>query len=319
MGMVMCSLGILTNGGTLVYPCEGFKANMALKAVEHYKCNSATGVPTMYFGMIKEYKDNGANYDISSLTKAAIAGSLCPAELMKGCKDVLGIDLMLNAYGMTETSPLSTQCRADSSFLKKTTTVGKVFPHVEVKIADEKGLVIPRGEPGEICVRGYLVMLKYWNDPEKTKETIDENNWVRTGDIGIIDDEGYVEIVGRVRDMIIRGGENISPKEVENHIITHDGIFDVQVVGVHDETRGEEVMACIILENADEPVTREEIFEFLHGKIAYFKIPRYVRILKEFPLTVTGKVMKTVLRDDANKVLEEVEPGVWEVDHGIYV
>lgn len=243
MGMVMGSLAALNFGSAAVYPCEGFKQKMALEAIDHYKCDTVYGVPSMFMGILKEYKDNKSKYNIESLKKGVMAGSICPEELMRNCNDIMGIDFLSIAYGMTETSPISFQVRKEAPFEKRITTVGKVHPHVECKIVDEQGKVVPRGAKGEICTRGYLVMLKYWNAPEKTAETIDEKGWVHTGDQGVMDEEGYLEIVGRVKDMIIRGGENIFPKEIENEILTHPDVLDCQVIGVEDEYMGEEIMA----------------------------------------------------------------------------
>jgi fatty-acyl-CoA synthase len=317
--MVMGSLAALNFGGTAVYPCEGFNPKETLKAIDHYGLDTAYGVPSMFIAMLKEYKDHKDRYNVKSLTKGIMAGSICPEELMRNCNDVMGIDFVSIAYGMTETSPVSFQCRKDDPFEKRTTTVGKIHPHVEVKIVDENGKVVKRGEKGEICTRGYSVMLKYWNDHEKTKETIDDEGWVHSGDLGVLDDEGYLEIVGRVKDMIIRGGENIFPKEIENHLLTHPDILDAQVIGVEDQKMGEEIMACIIIENPDKLVTRSDIKDYCQGEIAHFKIPRYVRIVSEYPLTVTGKVRKNEMRAEANKILKEVSPSLWEVDHNIYV
>ena len=226
---------------------------------------------------------------------------------------------MSTSYGMTETAPITFQVRRNSPYEKKITTVGQVNPHIEAKIADEQGITVPRGVKGEICTRGYAVMDRYWNDPEKTDEAIDHRGWVLTGDQGIIDEDGYLEIVGRVKDMIIRGGENIFPKEIENALLPHPDIHDVQVIGVYDEVLGEEVMACVVLDDPDKYLSRTDIYEYLHGHIAHFKIPKYVRIVEDFPLTVTGKVKKNVMRDEANKILKETDPDDWEYDYNIFV
>jgi len=292
---------------------------MALKAIDHYQCDTAYGVPSMFMGMLKEYKNNKEKYSLASLKNSVMAGSICPEELMRNCVNVLGIDFPSIAYGMTETSPISFQTSKSDSFEKMISTVGKVHPHTEVKLINEEGKVVVRGEEGEICTRGYSVMLKYWNDPEKTKETIDDKGWVHTGDLGVIDEQGYCEIVGRVKDMIIRGGENIFPKEIENHLLTHPGIHDAQVIGVEDQYLGEEIMACIILDDENRTISRNEIYDFCHGDIAHFKIPKYIRIVKEYPLTVTGKVKKKDMRDEVDKILKEINPDLWEVDYDIYV
>lgn len=231
-GMVMGSLAALNYGGAAVYPSEGFKPKEALKCIRDYKCDTLYGVPSMFNNVLKEYKDNKEIYDVTTLTKGVIAGSICPEELMRSCNNIMGIDFFSIAYGMTETSPISFQARKTDSIEKQVTTVGKVHPHVEAKIVDDHGRTVNVGEKGEICVRGYSVMIKYWNAPEKTKETIDSQGWVHTGDLGIIDEEGYLEISGRVKDIIIRGGENIFPKEIENHLLTHPDIMDLSLIHI---------------------------------------------------------------------------------------
>jgi len=248
-----------------------------------------------------------------------MTGSICPEELLKRCNTDLKIEFMSICYGLTETSPVAFQTAPDDSFEKRVTSVGKVHPHTEAKICDENGVTLKRGEKGEICIRGYSVMLKYWGNEEQTKQFIDESGWAHTGDQGIIDDDGYLEIVGRVKDMIIRGGENIYPKEIENYLLTHPDISDAQVIGVNDERMGEEIMACIILYDADKVVSHNDIKEFLHGNIAHYKIPKYVRLVSEYPLTVTGKVKKNEMRDEVNKILAESNEDDWEVNHNIYV
>ena len=220
---------------------------------------------------------------------------------------------------MTETSPVSFQTRKTDSFEKKISTVGLIHPHVEVKIADEKGKTVFRGEKGEIYTRGYSVMLKYFNDTEKTKEVLDERNWIVTGDQGIIDDEGYLEIVGRVKDMIIRGGENIYPKEIENFLLSHPNVLDAQIIAVEDEELGEDIMACIVPKDPDILISHGEIYDFMHGNMAHYKIPKYIRLVEEYPLTVTGKVKKNEMRDENNKILKEVNPDNWEVDYNIFI
>lgn len=244
----------------------------------------------MFNHLLKEYRDNKTLYDITSLSKGVMAGSICPEELMKNCNKDLGINFLSIAYGMTETSPISFQTRKSDPFVKQITTIGKVHPHIEAKIIDTDGRTVKIGEKGEICTRGYSVMLKYWNDEEKTKKAIDSQGWVHTGDLGVMDEEGYLEITGRVKDMIIRGGENIFPKEIENHLLTHKDILDAQVIGVNDEVMGEEVMAYIMLNDPDRILSRNDIYDFCHGHIAHYKIPKYIKLVKEFPLTVTGKV-----------------------------
>ena len=289
-GMVMGSLAALNYGSAAVYPWEGFKPKEALKAIKQYKCDTLYGVPSMFNNILKEYRDNKDIYDVASLSKGVMAGSIWPEELMKICNKILGIKFLSIAYGMTETSPITFQTRKTDSFEKQITTIGKVHPHVEAKIVDQDGKTMKIGEKGEIWTRGYWVMIKYWNDEEKTKKTIDDQGWVHTGDLGVMDEEGYLEITGRVKDMIIRGGENIFPKEIENHLLTHKDILDAQVIGVNDEVMGEEVMAYIILNDPDKILSRNDVYEFWHGHIAHYKIPKYIKLVKEYPLTVTGKV-----------------------------
>ena len=289
-GMVMGSLAALNYGATAVYPSEGFKPKEALKAIQGQKCDTLYGVPSMFSGVLKEYKDHPTEYDIKSLSRGLMAGSLCPEELMKNCNNILGIKFLSIAYGMTETSPISFQWKQSDPYKMQISTVGRVHPHTEAKIVDEEGRTLKVGEKGEVLIRGYLVMLKYWNDEAKTLKTIDKNGWAHTGDIGIIGEDGYLEITGRVKDIIIRGGENIFPKEIENHLMTHPNIMDVQVIGVNDEILGEEIMAWIILDNPEFEISRNDIYDFCHGHIAHYKIPKYVKIVTEYPLTVTGKV-----------------------------
>lgn len=272
----------------------------------------------MFNAMYKEFLDNPGVYKFQNLDRGIMAGSICPPELMRQCNSTLGIKYLSICYGMTETSPVSWQTRRTDTFEKQVGTVGLVHPHIEVKIADEQGRAVKRGEKGEICTRGYSVMLKYWNDHKKTTDMIDSAGWCKTGDLGIIDDEGYLEIVGRVKDTIIRGGENIFPKEIEHHLLTHPKILDAQVIGVYDPNMGEEIMACIKLYNEDDSVDRTDVYEFCHGQIAHYKIPKYVRIVKDYPLTVTGKVKKNVMREENDKIIKEVNPDLWESDYEIY-
>mmetsp|Transcript_9660 Transcript_9660/g.9460 ORF Transcript_9660/g.9460 Transcript_9660/m.9460 type:complete len:452 (-) Transcript_9660:35-1390(-) len=319
MGMGMGNLSMLVHGGTSVYPMEGFAPDINLQAIDKYKCNSVIGVPTMFTYLVKEHKDNPGKYNIADLSRGVMAGSICSEELLRKCESILGIDYVSVSYGMSETSPISFQVRRDAPRDKKISTVGTILPHTEGKVIDDKGFTVPVGQKGEICTRGYLVMDEYFNDPEKTAETVTPRGWVLTGDQGIMDEEGYLEIVGRVKDLIIRGGENVTPKEIENILLEHPEVQDCQVIGVHDEVMGEEIMACIQMDNPNHVLSRTDVYEFLHGHIAHFKIPKYVRIVKEFPLTVTGKIKKNVMRDEANKILKEVHPDDWEYDHDIYV
>jgi fatty-acyl-CoA synthase len=227
-----------------------------------------------------------------------MAGSPCPVEVMKQVIDRMGMAEVTIAYGMTETSPVSTQTRKDDSLDRRVSTVGRVLPHLEVKVVDpETGLTVPRGTPGELCTRGYSVMLGYWEQPDKTAEAIDDARWMHTGDLAVMDDEGYLNITGRIKDMVIRGGENVYPREIEEFLYTHPDILDAQVIGVPDEKYGEELMAWIRMKEGAEPLTAEAVREFCSGKLAHYKIPRYVRVVDEFPMTVTGKIRKVEMRE----------------------
>ncbi|CAI2363372.1 unnamed protein product [Moneuplotes crassus] len=318
-GMVMGSLGALNYGSTAVYPCEGFNPEMSLKAISDLGCHVVYGVPIMFSQTHHEYVQNRDKYNLETLNRGVMAGSICPSELMKKCNKDLGIEYLSIAYGMTETSPVSFQTKRSDPFEKQVGTVGQVHPHAEVKIIDEDGKTLMRGEKGEICTRGYCVMEGYFNDPDKTAECINDKGWMITGDQGILDDEGYLQIVGRVKDMIIRGGENIFPAEIENYLLKHPNIIDAQVIAVKDEKMGEEIMACVILQDPIEPLSHTDIYEFMHGHVAHYKIPKYIRHVKEYPLTVTGKVKKNEMRDENNKILSEVHPDDWEYDFNIFV
>ena len=292
-GMVMGNLGCLTHGATMVYPAEAFDPRAVLKTVAAERCTGLYGVPTMFIGILG-HPDLG-KYDVSSLRTGCMAGSPCPVEVMKQVIDRLGMKDVTIAYGMTETSPVSFQTGLGDSLERRVSTIGRVQPHLEVKIVDEAGAVTPRGAPGEICTRGYSVMLGYWDDPERTVEAVDAEGWMHTGDIGVIDEEGYGNVVGRIKDMVIRGGENLYPREIEEFLYRHPKVADVQVVGVPDERFGEELCAWIRLHpglTADEA----EIRAFCQGQIAHYKIPRYVRFVDDFPMTVTGKVQKFLIR-----------------------
>ena len=293
-GMVMGNLGCLTHGATMVYPAEAFDPRAVLKTVAAERCTGLYGVPTMFIGILG-HPDLG-KYDVSSLRTGCMAGSPCPVEVMKQVIDRLGMKDVTIAYGMTETSPVSFQTGLGDSLERRVSTIGRVQPHLEVKIVDEAGAVTPRGAPGEICTRGYSVMLGYWDDPERTVEAVDAEGWMHTGDIGVIDEEGYGNVVGRIKDMVIRGGENLYPREIEEFLYRHPKVADVQVVGVPDERFGEELCAWIRLHpglTADEA----EIRAFCQGQIAHNKIPRYVEFVDEFPVTVTGKIQKFVMRE----------------------
>ena len=293
-GMVMGNLACSTHGATMVIPAPGFDPALTLAAADQERCTSLYGVPTMF---IAEWAlPDVASYDLSSVRTGIMAGSPCPAEMMKKLIDV-GIEEMTICYGMTETSPVSTQTRTDDSFERKVGTVGRVSPHLEIKIVDPlAGDVVPRGSAGEFCTRGYSVMLGYWHDEEKTAEAIDADGWMHTGDLGVMDDDGYVQITGRIKDMVIRGGENIYPREIEEFLYTHPDIEDVQVIGVPDEKYGEELCAWVRLRPGAAPLDADGVRAFADGKLARFKIPRFVMVVDEFPMTVTGKVRKVEMR-----------------------
>jgi fatty-acyl-CoA synthase len=300
-GMVLGNLACTTHGATIVVPGPAFEPGPVLETVAAERCTSLYGVPTMF---IAELDDPGfAASDLSSLRTGIMAGSPCPVEVMKRVVTEMHMDEVTICYGMTETSPVSTQTGPDDDLERRVSTVGRVHPHVEIKVVSpETGRTVPRGEPGELCTRGYSVMTGYWDDPERTAEAVDANRWMHTGDLATMDDEGYVRIVGRIKDMIIRGGENVYPREVEEFLYTHPDVSDVQVIGVPDERYGEEVMAWVRLREGA-ALTEEDVREFCRGRIAHFKVPRYVRFVDEFPMTVTGKVQKYKMRDEAVALL----------------
>jgi fatty-acyl-CoA synthase len=296
-GMVLGNLAITTHGAAMVIPGESFDPPAVMKTVQDERCTSLYGVPTMFIAEL-EHPDF-ARYDYSSLRTGIMAGSPCPIEVMKKVQKDMHMPEVTICYGMTETSPVSTQSRTDDPLEKRVSTVGQVHPHVEVKIVDATtGRIVARGTPGELCTRGYSVMLGYWNDPKATREAIDEGHWMHTGDLATMDDEGYVKIVGRIKDMVLRGGENIFPREVEEFLYTVPGISDVQVIGVPDAKYGEELMAWVKL-RPGAAVTGEEIRAYCKGKIATYKIPRYYKFVDGFPMTVTGKVQKYKMREAA--------------------
>ena len=294
-GMVLGNLAAVTHGACIVIPAPGFEPAATLRAAQDERCTSLYGVPTMF---IAELALPGfADYDLSTLRTGIMAGSPCPVEVMKRVVSEMHMSEVTIAYGMTETSPVSCQTTPDDDTERRVSTVGRVHPHVEVKVVNpDNGLVLPRGEPGEMCTRGYSVMLGYWDEPEKTAEAIDVARWMHTGDLAVMDDAGYLNIVGRIKDMVIRGGENVYPREVEEFLYTHPAIEDVQVIGVPDEKYGEELCAWVRLRPGTE-LTGEDIREFCVGKIAHYKIPRYVRFTEAFPMTVTGKVQKFKMRE----------------------
>ncbi len=296
-GMVMGTLGCTTHGSTIVVPAPSFEAVATLEAVEAERCTSLYGVPTMFIAQLGEPSFD--DYDLSSLRTGIMAGSPCPIEVMRQTIDKMHMSEVTIAYGMTETSPVSTQTATDDPIDKKVGTVGRVQPNIEVKVVDpETGETVPRGTSGEFCTKGYSVMIGYWNDPAKTGEAIDAEGWMHTGDLAVMDDDGYLNIVGRIKDLIIRGGENVYPREVEEFLYAHPNIRDVQVVGVPDRKYGEEIMAWIQTEDGSD-MTLDQVKEYCKGKIAHYKVPRYVMTTTEFPMTVTGKIQKFKLRDDA--------------------
>ena len=295
-GMVMGNLGCTTNGATMVIPAQGFDPKATLKAVEQERCTSLYGVPTMFIAELNDPEFE--SYDLSSLRTGIMAGSPCPVEVMKQVVERMGMAEVTICYGMTETSPVSTQTRVDDSLDLRVSTVGRVHPHLEIKVVDpETGRTVPRGEPGEFCTRGYSVMLGYWNQPDKTAEVIDRARWMHTGDLAVMDDDGYVSITGRIKDMVIRGGENVYPREIEEFLYTHPDVLDAQVIGVPDPRYGEELCAWVILREGAAELTAESLREFATGKLAHYKIPRYVLTVEEFPMTVTGKVRKIEMRE----------------------
>jgi len=301
-GMVMGNLGATSHGACIVVPAPAFDPAATLRAVAEEKCTSLYGVPTMFIAELAE--PDFVSYDLSWLRTGIMAGSPCPVEVMKRVASDMGMIEVTICYGMTETSPVSTQTRADDDLERRVSTVGQVHPHVEVKIVDpETGRTVPRGAPGEFCTRGYSVMLGYWNEPEKTSEAIDAARWMHTGDLAVMDDAGYLNIVGRIKDLIIRGGENVYPREVEEFLYSHPDIVDAQVVGVPDARYGEELMAWVRLRPGAAELTAEAVREFCAGKLAHYKIPRYVHVVAEFPMTVTGKIRKVEMRERSIELL----------------
>ncbi|MEU1071815.1 MULTISPECIES: AMP-binding protein [unclassified Streptomyces] len=295
-GMVMGNLAALSHGACVVIPAPSFDPAATLRAVERERCTSLYGVPTMFIAELN-LPDFGS-YDLSSLRTGIMAGSPCPVEVMKRVVAEMNMAEVSICYGMTETSPVSTQTRVEDDLERRTGTVGRVLPHIEVKVVDPvTGVTVPRGEAGELCTRGYSVMLGYWDEPGRTAEAIDAGRWMHTGDLALMREDGYVQIVGRIKDMIIRGGENVYPREIEEFLHAHPKIADVQVVGVPDERYGEEILACVIPRDPADPPTLEEIAEFCRDRLAHYKVPRRLRILAEFPMTVSGKVRKVELRE----------------------
>jgi fatty-acyl-CoA synthase len=301
-GMVMGNLAATSHGACMVIPAPTFDPVATLEAVQAEHCTSLYGVPTMF---IAELSAPGFDdYDLSSLRTGIMAGSPCPVEVMKQVIERMSMTEVGICYGMTETSPVSTQTRADDSLDRRVSTVGRVGPHLEVKVVDPAtGRTVPRGTPGELCTRGYSVMLGYWEQPDKTAEAIDSARWMHTGDLAVMDDEGYLAITGRIKDMVIRGGENVYPREIEEFLYTHPDILDAQVIGVPDARYGEELMAWVRLRPGAATLTAESLREFCRGQLAHYKIPRYVHIVDDFPMTVTGKVRKVEMRERSAEIL----------------
>jgi fatty-acyl-CoA synthase len=296
-GMVMGNLGALTHGSCMVIPAPSFEPAATLRAVADERCTSLYGVPTMWIAELA--LPDFAHYDLSSLRTGIMAGSPCPVEVMKRVVSDMGCAGVTICYGMTETSPVSTQTRMDDDLERRVSSVGAVHPHVEVKVVDpETGLVVDRGAPGEFCTRGYSVMLGYWDDEERTREAIDAAGWMHTGDLATMDGAGYLNIVGRIKDMVIRGGENIYPREIEEFLYSHPAVRDVAVVGVPDDRYGEELCAWVCLAEGCS-ATEEELRAHCRGSLAHFKVPRYVLFVDEFPMTVTGKIQKFKMREDS--------------------
>ena len=300
-GMVLGNMAIVTHGACIVIPGEFFDPEQVLQTVENERCTSLYGVPTMFIAELD--LPDFAKYNLKSLRTGIMAGAPCPIDTMRKVQSLMNMTEICVCYGMTETSPVSTESCTDDPLELRVTTVGTVHPHVEIKIIDpESGAIVPRGTAGELCTRGYSVMLGYWDSPEDTKAIIDETRWLHSGDIAVMDENGYVSIVGRIKDLIIRGGENISPKEIEDFLIVHEGVSDVQVIGVYSEKYGEEVMAWI-KPRPGYNVSAESLHTYCKGRIATFKIPRYWKFVDAFPMTVTGKIRKIEMREISEKEL----------------
>jgi fatty-acyl-CoA synthase len=306
-GMVMGNLAATSHGACVVIPAPGFDPGATLEAVAAERCTSLYGVPTMFIAMLNE--PSFGTRDLGSLRTGIMAGSPCPVEVMKQVIERMGMAEVSICYGMTETSPVSTQTRTDDSLERRVSTVGRVHPHLEIKVVDpDSGITVPRGTPGELCTRGYSVMLGYWEQPEQTAEVIDRARWMHTGDLAVMDDEGYADITGRIKDMVIRGGENVYPREIEEFLYSHPDILDASVVGVPDPAYGEELMAWIRLRPGAGPLTAASLREFCTGRLAHYKIPRYVHLVDEFPMTVTGKIRKVRMRAEALDILGRPAP-----------
>ncbi len=299
-GMVMGNLGCLTHGSTMIYPDEGFDPVAVLKTVSEERCTALYGVPTMFIAILGH--PDFAKYDISTLRTGIMAGSPCPIEVMKQVIEKMHMNEVTIAYGMTETSPVSFQSATDDPIERRVSTVGRIQPHCEVKIVNGEGDTVAPNETGELCTRGYSVMIGYWNDEAKTHEAVDSEGWMHTGDLATIDAEGYCNIVGRIKDMVIRGGENLYPREIEEFLYRHPKVQDVQVIGVPDQKYGEELCACIIVREG-QTLTEDEVKQFCKNEIAHYKVPRYVHFVDSFPMTVTGKIQKYLMRQEIKKAL----------------
>jgi fatty-acyl-CoA synthase len=295
-GMVMGNLGATSHGACIVIPAPTFDPSATLRAIAEERATTVYGVPTMFIAELGA--PDFATYDLTSLRTGIMAGSPCPVEVMRRVINEMHMPEVAICYGMTETSPVSVQTRRDDDLARRTETCGRVMPHIEIKVIDPaSGVTVPRGEPGELCTRGYSVMLGYWNEPDKTGDSIDSARWMHSGDLAVMRDDSYVQIVGRIKDMIIRGGENVYPREIEEFLYSHPAVADVQVIGVPDPKYGEEILACVILRDPQGGLTADEVAEFSRGKLAHYKIPRYVRVVESFPITVTGKVRKVEMRE----------------------
>lgn len=300
-GMVIGNIACTSHGATMVIPNDSFEPTKTLQVVEKEKCTSLYGVPTMFIAMLHEMESK--DFDLKSLRTGVMAGSLCPPEVMKKVENLMNMKEVSICYGMTETSPVSTQTKIGTPFEKQIHSVGTIQDHLEIKIINpETGAIVNRGENGELCTRGYSVMLKYWNNPEATNAVLDHSRWMHTGDLAMMDDEGYIHISGRIKDLIIRGGENISPKEIEDFLYQYPNILDAQVIGVPSEKYGEEVMAWIKV-RAGETITEEELVDFCKGQIAHYKVPKYWKFVDEFPKTISGKVRKIEMKEISVKEL----------------
>lgn len=312
-GMVLGNLACTTHGATIVIPSPSFEPAAALRAVSEERCTSLLGVPTMFIAELA--LPDFASYDLSSLRTGIMAGSPCPTEVMRQCINDMHMTEVTICYGMTETSPVSTQTAADDPLDKRVGTVGRVHPHVEVKIIDAAGRLVARGEKGELCTRGYSVMLGYWTEPTMTAQAIDETGWMHTGDLATMDEDGYVDIGGRIKDLIIRGGENVYPREIEEFLYLHPDIIDVQVIGVPDARYGEEIMAWVVVREGA-VMDSDDLRDFCREKIAHHKIPRYVNVVTEFPMTITGKVRKVVMREQSIVLLGLEDEGAGPTAQG---